>query len=98
MKLAALAFLLLTLSACRQASQVTATGTISPEAEGRRQTEGARASDTALSGTFGGDAPGQAPGQPAASGTHPGATGTDATTLTDPNVSTTGAPPNRTAT
>ena len=76
------------------------TGTSSPEAEARRATETDPTphNDTALTGTFGGDAPGQAPGTPAQSGTHPGATGTDATTLTDPNVTTTHAAPNRTTT
>lgn len=76
------------------------TGTRSPEAEARRATEtpASTPTDTALTGTFSSDAPGNAPGQPAATGTHPGATGTDATTLADPNVSTTAAPPNRTAT
>jgi hypothetical protein len=74
------------------------TGTSSPEAEGRRATETPPpGSDTALTGTFGGNAPGSAPGQPAATATHPGATGTDAATATDPNVSTT-APPARTST
>jgi hypothetical protein len=76
------------------------TGTSSPEAEARRATETPESTptDTALTGTFGGDAPGLAPGTPAESATHPGATGTDATTLTDPNVSTTDAPPARTNT
>ena len=100
-RLAAAALALLFLAACQpDPGGGELTGTSSPEAEGRRATETPESTptDTALSGTFGGPAPGQAPGQPAATGTHPGATGTDASTLTDPNVSTTNAPPNRTAT
>ncbi len=65
------------------------TGTSSPEAEARRATESTTSpTDTALSGTFGGSAPGSAPGESATTGTHPGATGTDPTSATDPNVST----------
>lgn len=49
--------------------------------------------DTALTGTFGGATPGSAPGVSSIDGTHSGATGTDASTMTDPNVSTTGGAP-----
>ena len=87
-----LAVALLLAAACSPAAEDSATR--SPEARGRRQTETTTSpTDTALSGTFGGTH--DAPANSATSGTHPGATGTDTSTLTDPNVSTTstGAPP-----
>ncbi|HEX8255893.1 MAG TPA: hypothetical protein VF846_22325 [Thermoanaerobaculia bacterium] len=98
MKSLAAALLLVALVACKNdpgGGQLT--GTSSPEAEARRATEqdtqvNPAATESALTGTFGGPTSGQAPGQPAESGYHQGATGTDATTLTDPNVSTTAAP------
>ncbi|MEA2465183.1 MAG: hypothetical protein QOJ98_2930 [Acidobacteriota bacterium] len=88
-----LPFLLLAAVACKDdPGGGVLTGTSSPEAEARRATEAPPpGNDTALTGTFSSDAPGNAPGTPAETGTHPGATGTDATTLTDPNVSTTDA-------
>ncbi|MDQ3280992.1 MAG: hypothetical protein M3Q69_06235 [Acidobacteriota bacterium] len=63
------------------------TGTSTPEAMGERQTHTAPQNDTALTGTFGGNVPGQS-GQSAVTATHPGATGTDVTSGTDPNVTT----------
>jgi hypothetical protein len=51
------------------------------------------ARDTALTGTFGGGAPGRAPGESATTATHPGATGTDAVSMTDPNSPITNPPP-----
>lgn len=69
------------------------TGTSSPEAEARRATEAPpAATDTAVTGTFGGPSPGLTPTAP---NTFPGATA--ASTLTDPNVSTP-APPAATTT
>jgi hypothetical protein len=98
MKLLLPLLLLFFVSACKNdpgAGELT--GTSSPEAEARRATEMQDTQvnpqvDTALTGTFGGGTPGAAPGQTSMTGTHQGATGTDASTLTDPNVSTTGGP------
>ena len=90
---ALLAAALLLLAACSPAG--TDSATRSPEARGRRQVETTTSpTDTAASGTFGGGH--EAPEHTATSGTHPGATGTDASTLTDPNVSTTDPRPART--
>jgi hypothetical protein len=99
MKVRAFALLLLCVACKNDPGGGELTGTSSPEAEARRATETQTTpTDTALTGTFGGPAPGSAPGTPAETGTHPGATGTDASTVTDPNVSKPNAAPNRTAT
>lgn len=100
MKLAAIALLVLFAACKEKPGPGELTGTISPEAEARRATEtpASTPSDTALTGTFGGTAPASTSAPTATSGTHPGATGTDASSTTDPNVTTTNAPPNRTAT
>lgn len=101
MKIFAALLVLLSLAACQEKpGPGELTGTSSPEAEARRATETPQSTptDTALTGTFGGTAPASTSAPTATTGSHPGATGTDASTLTDPNVSTTDAPPNRTAT
>lgn len=86
--------LLLVLAACKEdPGGGELTGTSSPEAEGRRLNEAPPpGSDTALSGTFGGQAP-NAPGESATTGSHPGATGTDTANPMDPHVTNTGAQP-----
>jgi hypothetical protein len=81
--------LLLAFAACKNdPGPGQLTGTSTPEAMGERQTQTAQpANDTALTGTFGGGAAGEG-GQSAVTATHPGATGTDVTSGTDPNVTT----------
>lgn len=89
--------LLLLLTACQaDPGGGELTGTSSPEAQGRRATEAPpAATDTALTGTFGGPSPSMTP---SATTTHPAATGTDPTTLTDPNVTSPVTPPPTTTT
>ncbi|HEX8616788.1 MAG TPA: hypothetical protein VF911_04290 [Thermoanaerobaculia bacterium] len=90
-----LPFLLLAAVACKNdPGPGELTGTSSPEAEARRATEtpASTPTDSALTGPIDGISSGMAPGTPAATGSHPGATGTDASSTTDPNVTTTGGP------
>lgn len=71
------------------------TGTSSPEAEGRRlnETPPPSPTDTALSGTFGGQSP-NAPGQSATTGSP----AEEARTATDTAATSTAPPPTRTTT